>query len=224
MIKLFKNFGRPFSKIVKVELAHCFQNVEFVRILEIGPGPSHEWIEYLKLNPTKSHITLFDASPELLGKVNSEDFNAEYIEGIAPRDLTQFKTNSFDIVICKNVIEHMSKDDGYKLLYEIDRISRFSSVIFTPNGFVWQPPSFNAPFNAHLSGWNPRELKELGWDNLTGHVGLKICFGPYAVPKFTSKFIQKLLGISYPFQQKFPNYCFAFSAVKQGKNARVLEI
>ncbi len=162
MIKfVFSKFASPFSKIVEKEILLILRNSAQVSVLEIGPGPSEEWISYLKKFPKKIRLTLFDATPDLIHKDGSLNSNLDVIKGIAPQDLSDIETNTFDLVICKNVIEHMPKDVGYNLLYEIDRIARFASIIFTPNGFVWQPPSQNAPFNAHLSGWSTSELKDL---------------------------------------------------------------
>jgi hypothetical protein len=74
-----------------------------------------------------------------------------------------------------DLIEHLSREDGYKLLYEVDRISAFASLIFTPNGFVWQPPTEKNSFDAHLSGWTPSEFRRMGWSKLKGHGGSKKC-------------------------------------------------
>ncbi len=165
-----------------------------------------------------------EATPDLLNKNGSENFMVSFFRGHAPSDLAVFGDSVFDVVVCKNVIEHLPKHDGYLLLYEIDRICKFSSVLYTPNGFSWQPPSSNASFNAHLSGWTPRELKQLGWISQKGHVGLKSFFGPYATLRIKSSFILKFLGLSYPFLQFIPRFCYAFSAVKRLKNARLDEI
>ncbi len=58
-------------------------------------------------------------------------------------------------------------------------------MIYTPNGFLWQPPSTNNAFNAHISGWSIKDLRKFGFTDFRGHVGAKFFWGPYALPKFS---------------------------------------
>ena len=216
--------SKPFSKLVNIEITEILKHQDKMSFLEIGPGPSLDWQKFIGKSAKRVAVTLMEASPDLL-KVNEfEGFQVTIFGGHAPSDLGIFVDNAFDLVVCKNVIEHLPKDEGYLLLYEIDRICKLSSVLFTPNGFTWQPSSTNAPFNAHLSGWTPKELKELGWRSQKGHVGLKCFVGPFAALKIKSSIFLKFLGFSYPVVQLLPNFCYAFSAIKRLKNARLEEI
>jgi hypothetical protein len=65
------------------------------------------------------------------------------------------------------------------------RICKGSALIYTPNGFLWQPPSTNNSYNAHISGWSIKDLKQFGFTKFHGHVGAKFFWGPYALPKFS---------------------------------------
>jgi len=60
----------------------------------------------------------------------------EFIQGNVTSDLAAIESKSFDIVIAMDLIEHLPKSDGYKLLYEMERIARKACMIMTPNGFV----------------------------------------------------------------------------------------
>jgi phospholipid N-methyltransferase len=215
---------QPFSKLVNNEISSILKRQDKISFLEIGPGPSLDWQKFIGEHAEKVEVTLMEATPDLIKKDEWENFTVSFFRGHAPSDLAVFGDNVFDLVVCKNVIEHLPKHEGYLLLYEIDRICKFSSVLFTPNSFTWQPSSPNAPFNAHLSGWTPRELKQLGWSSQKGHVGLKSLFGPFATLKIESPFLLKFSGLSYPLAQLFPRFCYAFSAVKRLKNARLEEI
>jgi len=45
------------------------------------------------------------------------------------------RKESFDIVLCLDLIEHLCKKDGLKLLIELDRIAKKQIIVHTPNGF-----------------------------------------------------------------------------------------
>lgn len=71
-------------------------------------------------------------------------------------------------------------------------------------------------YNAHLSSWTPHELKECGYFEQFGEVGPKSVFGPGAAAKFKiNNFLGMSLGILYPLFQRFPNFMYAFSALKR---------
>jgi hypothetical protein len=190
----------------------------FINILEIGPGQSEHYKKSFGDYAANVNLTLIDAFPKGISK-KIEGFNKVVIKkGIVPLDLSMFKTNEFDLVICSHVIEHLTKSQGYLLLYEINRIAKYSSIITTPNGFAWQPPGKDNPYNAHLSAWTPKELKKLNWNLTYGSVGPKYFFGPSAKPIPTSRTMLTILGILYLVFQRFPNFCWAFTAIKREKN------
>jgi SAM-dependent methyltransferase len=74
-----------------------------------------------------------------------------------------FKPNDFDACVALDVIEHFSKADGLALLETLEVIAKRKVVIVTPNGFMPQPSKVHGDFQKHLSGWEPDEMKELGY-------------------------------------------------------------
>lgn len=190
-----------------------------VDVLEIGPGERNLFnVRYVN-SGFKVNLSLIDAVPNLISSYIPKSLNPKIYKGVVPKDLKQFRDKSFDLVVCSHVIEHLKKEDGYSLMYELDRITKYVSVISTPNGFSWQTPldknRKNDPFNAHLSGWTPKELKQCGYLEQFGEVGPKLIFGPGAASKFNqSRLVEVILGILYPFIQLLPNFCFAFTSIK----------
>ena len=193
-----------------------------VDVLEIGPGERNFFnLRYVN-SKFKVNLSLIDAVPNAISSSIPKSLNSKIYKGVVPKDLKQFQDKSFDIVICSHVIEHLKKEEGYLLMYELDRITKYVSVLSTPNGFTWQTPldknAKNDPFNAHLSGWSPKELKQCGYFEQFGEVGPKLIFGPGAVSKFhQSRLVKVILGIMYPIFQLFPNFCFAFTSIKRHK-------
>jgi hypothetical protein len=75
-----------------------------------------------------------------------------------------------------DVLEHLAGSKSCLLLYEMMCLSKAKVSIYTPNGFLWQPPSENNSFNAHVSGWSIRQLKEFGFTDFYGYAGLRWFF------------------------------------------------
>ena len=99
------------------------------------------------------------------------------------------------------------------------RLSRGFVMVYTPNGFLWQPPSTNNALNAHISGWSIKDLKRFGFTDIRGHVGAKFFWGPYAQPNYS--FANKLLVLGNLLGNlliKFsPNSALAISAVARAE-------
>ena len=193
-------------------------NAKKVRILDVGGGTGRIWEELCQ----ETSFDLLDEFEVVIldAHVDSKHFkNISFVTGVAPRDLSDFEKSSFDVVIGFDLIEHLSKDDGYLLLYEFERICSHSCMIFAPNGFVYQQPEEGNKFNAHISSWKPREMRNFGWLQILGHGGFRNLIGPYAEPKLQSNIpaIKLLIRIFYLFQRilvkHLPTIAFSFSAI-----------
>jgi hypothetical protein len=87
----------------------------------------------------------------------------EYIQ-LDIRELgDRFGDNEYDCVVALDVVEHLAKNAGCKLVADLERIARRRVVIFTPNGFLPQEPYGGNPYQAHLSGWTVDEMRDLGY-------------------------------------------------------------
>ena len=195
-----------------------------ISVLDLGAGSASYWHKGKLgslIHEGKVHLTVLDANPELLNSRTNK--NIAYLTGLIPGVLSDFEENQFDWICAFDLIEHLTKEDGYHLLYEIDNIARIGSIIFTPNGFVWQPGSKNNPFNAHISGWTPKELRKLSWDIQRGSVGPKCFFGPYGLRGYQgrSRIISGMILLSWFTVYRVPTLAFSFYAVKLSKNARI---
>jgi len=74
-----------------------------------------------------------------------------------------FENKTFDCVISTEVIEHLTKDEGYDLLDKIESIARKQVAITTPWGAdLLERHSFN-PYMQHQCGWIPSEFEARGY-------------------------------------------------------------
>jgi SAM-dependent methyltransferase len=100
------------------------------------------------------------------------------------RDLsTRFKSKTFDACVALDVIEHLEKPDGLKLIDDMERIARKRAVIFTPSGFLRQGHTTQSDLQEHLSGWEPAEMKTKGY-RVMGLLGPKQLRGEYHALKY----------------------------------------
>jgi hypothetical protein len=201
-------------------------NKQQIKILDLGAGPAQYYEKlFLESAPVLIKVDLMDAFPFEGKPDTAPNVSIERVKGVVPGDLSDIQTNSYDLVVAFDLIEHLSRDEGYRLLYEIDRIAQHASLIFTPNGFVWQPPTPNNSFDAHLSGWTPAEFRSLGWKKIKGHVGAKAFRGPYALPSVNlrNRIIRNIDFIANVYSQIAYKHAFAFTAVKFDKNPRASE-
>jgi SAM-dependent methyltransferase len=74
-----------------------------------------------------------------------------------------FAENSFDAVIMIEVIEHLPKDLGDKMMEKIEKWAKKKIIVMTPNGLFPMGSVDNNNFQKHLSGWNVFDLKSRGF-------------------------------------------------------------
>ncbi len=75
------------------------------------------------------------------------------------RNITLNRT--YDVALCSDGIEHLSKKDGLELLDNMERWSKLP-IIFTPLGEQRIVPGSTDP-DDHKSGWTPEEFTARGW-------------------------------------------------------------
>jgi len=84
--------------------------------------------------------------------------------------LHYFGVNAFDMVLACDVIEHVEKEVGRKLLVDFAQIAKRVVHLTTPCGYTVQDPKLtpeepwaNNPFQKHVCGWLPEEFIEAGY-------------------------------------------------------------
>ena len=102
-----------------------------------------------------------------------------------------FKSDEFDLATSLEVIEHLPKEDGVRLLEELERVSRMV-IVSTPNRFFRQDPYDDNPFQSHISRWRVSDFFGRGY-SVYGAGGLlilgkEIPMLSYALARFTIPF------------------------------------
>jgi SAM-dependent methyltransferase len=78
--------------------------------------------------------------------------------------LLPIRPRSFSICLAEEVIEHVSKDEGLKLLKSLESIATDKVILTTPNGFSSQiAKEGENPFETHRSSWYAHEFRQRGY-------------------------------------------------------------
>jgi hypothetical protein len=89
------------------------------------------------------------------------------------RDLARcFQPRQFDACVALDLIEHLNKEEGIKLMQDMEKIARKKVLILTPSGFLPQRRAAADDLQQHLSGWEPAEMARYGY-RVMGFLGPK---------------------------------------------------
>lgn len=117
----------------------------------------------------------------------------EYVLGDVREVGGLFKARHFDACVALDLIEHLPKEGGWRLVEQMESLAARRVVIFTPNGFVPQH-SRDGDLQEHLSGWTAQEMREKGY-RVVGMGGPKAWRGEYHRIKYRPRTFWALVSI-----------------------------
>lgn len=129
-------------------------------ILDVGCGASSPIKKFTR--KLKQAVGV-DCFPESLAKSKAAGIHHQYILADVLSLDERFANRSFDCVVALDLIEHLSKTDGHRLIGMMEKIASKKIIIFTPNGFLPQGVYNNNPNQIHVSGWTAPEMQKLGF-------------------------------------------------------------
>jgi len=97
-----------------------------------------------------------------------------------------FKNEEFEVATCIEVIEHLPKEDGEKMLGELERIAQ-TVMISTPSHYFSQPGFDDNPYRTHFSKWSARDFRKRGY-KVKGVGSFTVHHLPVPVRKISSNF------------------------------------
>lgn len=186
-------------------LRKSFSGCNFV--LEIGCGESTP----LKYFSHKFYAVGLDIHRASIKKAKKAKIHNDYIcSDFLEADI---KPKSFDCVVALDLIEHLGKKEGLKLIKKARAIARKKVIIFTPNGFLEQEEFEQNPGQAHKSGWKVEEMEQLGF-KVWGVRGFKGLRGRRAHIRYRPKLFWRLISsLTQLFVYFQPKYAFQIFCV-----------
>ena len=109
-----------------------FCDVKGKRILDIGC--SYGWFEKYALDNGCKEIIAFDLNPSAVSFCK-RNFKSKRAKFFVASDSKQFKSNSFDLIVCFEVLEHIPKHCEISLFNEVNRLLKKDGkfILSTPN-------------------------------------------------------------------------------------------
>jgi hypothetical protein len=126
-----------------------------------------------------------------------------------------FKYKSFDTILCIDLIEHLERCEGERLLNEMEKIARRQIFVFTPVGFLPQM-AFDTPLQTNRSAWKTSDFNMRGY-KVRGINGLFFLRGERASFRFKgvlSFFSMILSHSSQVLVYLFPKLAFQMLCIK----------
>lgn len=128
--------------------------------------------------------------------------------------LDEFGADSFDCVVALDFIEHLERTQGLELLEKMERTARKKVVVFTPNGFIFQPPRDGNTFQEHRSGWHAGDMRERGY-RVIGIHGWRPLRGTFGVPRLRPRRLGDLIALwSQPIVRARPEHAFHLLCIR----------
>lgn len=177
-------------------------------ILDIGCGENTPIKEYL----SRFYSVGVDIYTPYLQENKKNNVHTEYIKANI-NNLNFIKDSSFDCVIALDVIEHLEKDDGYRLLKQMNRIAKKTVVVMTPNGYINNPVNHNL-YQRHRSGWSVKDFKLVDFD-IIGFNGFKYFRKESAIFREPNIIFMMLSKLSESFCKQHPQHAFQLLCVLQ---------
>lgn len=169
--ELLKQGADPAQIIVKLALRKALLGCQ--NVLDVGCGTSPV-LRQIGI----PHLVGIEGYEPLIQQARKLNTHDEIVHGDV-RELTRyFRPGQFDACVGLDVIEHLAKEDGLKMMKAMETIAAQKVVLFTPCGFLPQRHAANDDLQEHLSGWEPAEMAGYGY-RVTGFLGPKKLRGEY---------------------------------------------
>ncbi len=115
-----------------------------------------------------SRVVGLDIEDRLLGVCKNYGCYDELYHVDLTQDQLPFKDKMFDVALLTEVIEHLSKEQGFRILRELERVAK--TVVVTTPAIQFDEPS-------HISLWTPEDFRSRGYD--VHGFGYFLLFGRY---------------------------------------------
>lgn len=183
------------------------ENLQEKTIADLGCGKGiYGYLIRAIRNSSKAKIIGVDSNGENIKFIKKFNIYNETLVSTLPK--LEIEEKSVDFVICSEVLEHLKKEQGSKLLDKIDQMCSEMAIVTTPN-ILFQPTG-HEDFDKHESVWSVEEFRKRGY-KVYG-IGIKIV--PPSGNNLWSKFFFSLEYIMTPFSWVFPEIAGGIIAVK----------
>ena len=149
---------RPIARVVKDMLGRADSTPGSVLDLGMGCG---NYGRVLRRAGVAAELTGVEVWPEYRNprweRYYDHSLQADVREFLSTVDLA-----SYDVLLLIDVLEHMERDEGQRVLDQMRKVARVGFVISTPISRYPQPGWYGNPHEVHRYFWSDEELREQG--------------------------------------------------------------
>jgi SAM-dependent methyltransferase len=212
VMRIWRRIFRPFDYYAELERAIGSSKT----VLDVGCGYPSPIRGFSK----KFHSVGVDVYEPSIEQSRAEGIHNEYLQADVLEIGSKLGEKSFDCVLASDLIEHLAKEDGLKLLEMLEKIARERVIVFTPNGFLPQGEFRGNPWQAHKSGWTPEEMRKRGY-KIIGINGYKPFRGEFGMIRYKPSFLWEIVSdVTQLFLKRFPKATFQMLCVKDMRGMR----
>ena len=191
VFKLLRLGLDPAQIVTRLELRRALAGCASALDVGCGPDSTLRWLGFENLAGIEGYRPSFETAKK---HATHDELTLGDI-----RELDRwFRPGQFDACVALDVIEHLPKEDGFKLIAAMERVALKQVVLFTPSGFLPQRHTDQDDLQEHLSGWEAAEMERLGY-RVTGVLGPKRLRGEYHQLRWRPKFFWAVLSLALHF-------------------------
>ena len=158
-VNMLAEEARPWMPFTALNTAYRTIDKETKTMLDVGCGPGRP-MRFINRR-RQFYAVGADLFEQYLKECKRQGTHNEYV--LCDVRKLPFKNKSFDTVLCMEVLEHLDKEEGERLLLAMEGLARRQVILSTPVGKYEQKPYDGNPHQQHKYIWRPAEMKGLGY-------------------------------------------------------------
>jgi SAM-dependent methyltransferase len=199
-------FHRQHIELLEREIIGCCRSV-----LDVGCGNGNHM---RSVTPHLTYSVGIDMFQESLDDAKNAGIYSETRRISATTIRNEFKPHSFECVVAFDLIEHLDKPQGFRLLEDMERLASKKVIVFTPNGFLPQGILGGNEHQMHRSGWSVSQMRYYGYRVIGVH-GIKPILGEESLPRWKPhKFWYGISVLTQPLCAVWPEWAFQIFCIK----------
>ena len=134
-------------------------------VLDIGAGDG-SWGHLIRAGLCrKVDMVAIEKYLDNCSKLYATGIYCNVVHADALNALDHFDRKGVDVVLASQVIEHLEKEDGLKLIDIMKELASKLVIVATPRGYMPVSAENNPnKYEKHLSGWNEADFRRLGFE------------------------------------------------------------
>lgn len=170
LMDLYRNLPLSYLWIYRRSFGNLLKRKSPVTMLDIGCGDGGG-TQNLSL-PKSFEITGVDIFQPYINIAKKRNLYKRIIKADV-RKLSYKK--KYDVVLVSHILEHMSKEDGVKLINKLENITKKRLIIISPIGDILQHDTDGNKHQVHVSSWSVEDMEKLGFNVKTQ--GFRLLWG-----------------------------------------------